>query len=402
MGQALRQGPGPGSIKLCRTYYDLRDHFIPSGKRIAVNQGGTRSGKTYSILQVLIEVAVLTARKGMQGRMVTICRKTLPALRATAMRDFFQLLEGLGMYDEANHNKSNFEYNLLGTTFEFISIDDPQKVRGRKRDILFINEANELTLEEYRQLSMRTLDKVILDYNPSDEFSYIYDEVIPRTDAAFYQTTYRDNPFLSANLVREIELLREADPNYWRIYGEGERGISTSTVFPDIHLVKELPEALPYCYGMDFGFTAPTTLVKVATDGVKLYWHLELYRTNLTTTELVKELRTIMAPNPRATIYADPSRPETIRELELAGFRMGNTKNQIYEGLQAIKRHRFHVTESSVELIKELRSYKWKQGRDGKNLDEPIGLNDHAIDAGRYGTYSNLKANIAPARFNFR
>ena len=389
-------------MRLCRTYYDLWQDFIPSGKRIAINQGGTRSGKTYSILQFLIEVALLTARHKLEPRMITICRKTLPALRATAMRDFFQLLEGLELYNEGNHNKSNFEYNLEGTVFEFISIDDPQKVRGRKRDILFINEANELSLEEYRQLSMRTLDKVILDFNPSDEFSFIYDEVIPRQDAAFYKTTYLDNPFLSATLVREIELLREADPNYWRIYGEGERGISTTTVFPDIHVVKELPEGLPFCYGMDFGFTAPTTLVKVASDGKALYWHLELYKTNLTTTELVQELRRILAPNPRATIYPDPSRPETIRELELAGFKIGKTRNEIYEGIQSIKRHRFHVTESSVELLKELRGYKWKTGRDGRNLDEPIGLNDHAIDAGRYGTYSNQKANISPARFNFR
>lgn len=401
MGEILQRRHAD-QVRLCRTYYDLWEQFIPSGKRIAINQGGTRSGKTYSILQFLIEVAILTHRQNMRPLLITICRKTLPALRATALRDFIQILEGLGLYDPENHNKSSHEYNLLGTLFEFVSIDEPQKVRGRKRDILFINEANELNLEEWRQLNMRTLDKVLIDYNPSDEYGYIYDEIIPRPDAVFFKTTYRDNPFLSPAIIHEIELLREADPNYWRIYGEGERGVSTSTVFPDIHLVPKIPDGVPYCYGMDFGFTAPTTLVKVASVNGALYWHLELYKTNLTTTDLINELRQIMADNPRATIYPDPSRPETIRELELAGFRIGKTRNEIYEGLQAIKRHRFHVTESSVELIKELRAYKWKTGRDGKNLDEPIGLNDHAIDAGRYGTYSNQKANISPARFNFR
>lgn len=378
------------------------EQFIPSGSRIAINQGGTRSGKTYSILQFLIEVAVEAHRLKLSPLTITICRKTLPALKATAMRDFFTLLESLDLYNPLYHNKTACEYYLFGTMFEFIGVDQSQKVRGRKRDILFCNEANEMNLEDFRQLALRTIDKVIVDYNPSDEFHWLYEELIPRPDAMFFKSTYRDNPFLPQSLISEIEMLKEADPNYWRVYGEGERGTNATTIFPDIHIVPDIPPGLKVSYGLDFGFTHPTALVKVAQDENRLYWKQELYRTGLTTPELITALKTALKDNPRATIYADPSRPETIRDLELAGFRIGATRNDIYEGIQAIKAHKLHVTEGSTDLLKELRGYKWKTNRAGQNLDEPIGLYDHAIDAGRYATYSSVRATIPQAKFNIR
>ena len=192
-------------------------HLEKTDKRIVIEQGGTRSGKTYNILMWLIFGYALKNKK----KVITICRKTYPALRTSAMRDFIQILQDYKLYDERNHNKSSAEYILNGNLIEFISLDQPQKVRGRKRDTLFINEANELHWEDWQQLVFRTEGRIIIDYNPSDEFHWIYEKVKTRDDAEFHITTYKNNPFLPQSIKDEIELLRDTDEDYWRVYGLG-------------------------------------------------------------------------------------------------------------------------------------------------------------------------------------
>jgi phage terminase large subunit len=227
-------------------------HLETSESKIVVQQGGTRSGKTYNILLWVI----FSFCQRNHGKIVTICRKSFPALRGTVMRDFFQILKDFDLYFEENHSKTSNEYRLNGNIIEFISLDMPQKIRGRKRDLLFANEANELTFEDWRQLLFRTNEKVILDYNPSEEFHWIYDQVLTRSDVEFYQTTYKDNPFLGDVIKQEIERLKEIDENYWRVYGLGERGQSRSLVYT-FQTCKEIPkEAKIVSYGLDFGFSS--------------------------------------------------------------------------------------------------------------------------------------------------
>ena len=172
-------------------------HLEQSNKRIVIEQGGTRSGKTFNILLWIIFSYALRNK----GKTVSIARKTYPALRTSAMRDFLDILKKSGLYNENRHNKTSGEYNLNGNLIEFISLDQPTKVRGRKRDLLFINEANELTWEDWQQLVFRTKDRIIIDYNPSDEFHWIYDKVKTREDAEFHITTYRNNPFFHFNFL---------------------------------------------------------------------------------------------------------------------------------------------------------------------------------------------------------
>jgi phage terminase large subunit len=157
------------------------------------------------------------------------------------MRDFFEILNNEDVYNPDLHNKSDATYQLWGNMVEFISIDQPQKVRGRKRDVLFINEANEINLEDWRQLLLRTTGRVLLDYNPSDEFHWIYEEVIPREDAEFFRTTYKDNPFLPESVVMEIERFKTADENFWKVYGLGERGTSQATIFTHWKEINQIP-----------------------------------------------------------------------------------------------------------------------------------------------------------------
>jgi phage terminase large subunit len=379
--------------KHSRTYYDITTDFLPSGKRIAVNQGGTRSGKTYSILQFLIETAIRSHIAKMQGRIVTICRKTLPALKATAMRDFIQILESINMYSEQMHNKSVGEYHLHETTFEFISLDQPQKVRGRKRDVLFINEANELTYEDWRQLLLRTTDKILIDYNPSDEYHWIYDNVCTRDDVKFYRTTYRDNPYLNETQIQEIERLQQEDLNYWKIYGLGERGVSGATIYTNWEETDKKDVQGETAYGLDFGFNNPTALVKCVRTDAGMYAEQLLYQSHLTNNDLIQALKGLVST--RNIIYCDSAEPDRIAELSRAGFNVRPAKKEVKVGIDKCKSVRIYA--HGHELVKEIRNYKWKIDTNEKAIDEPVKVNDHLMDAMRYGAYNliaerNIKA----------
>lgn len=363
-------------------------HLENSTKRITIEQGGSRSGKTYNILMWLI----FSYSNKNSGKTITICRKTFPALRASSMRDFFDILKKYDIYKEANHNKSNSEYLLNNNLFEFISLDQPQKVRGRKRDVLYINEANELYFEDWQQLILRTTDKAILDYNPSDEFHFIYEKIKPRDDAEFFITTYKDNPFLDIETVNEIERLRFVDDNYWKIYGLGQVGSSQALIFR-INECNSIPaEAKFLSYGMDFGFTNdPTTLVAIYQQGDNIYLKELLYQTGLTNRDIDEKLKFHSVE--RKEIFADSAEPKSIEELYRMGWNVKPaTKGQgsVNIGIDMMKRYQLHVTKDSVNMIKEFRNYKWQEDKNGNVLNTPVDMFNHTIDAIRYGLYDKL------------
>jgi len=366
-----------------KTYYDLKG----SRKRIVINQGGTRSGKTYSTLQVLCEYC---QRNRDSGAIISVIRKTLPALKGSAYRDFLEILQREGWYSENDHNKSEMYYNLFGNLFEFISVDQPQKIRGRKRTICFINEANELTWEDFFQLNIRTSDKIIVDYNPSDEFHWIYEKLQIREDADFFVSTYLNNPFLPQELIDEIELLRQADDNYWRVYGLGERGISQETVYTHWSY-GESPEDCEVAYGVDFGYNVPSTVVKIGFKEASCYVSEALYETKLTTNDLIERLKGLGIER-SDELFCDNAEPKTIEELCRAGYNAKPAEKDVYAGIQKVKSMPLIVTPESANLIKEIKSYKWKLDKNGKiHPDEvPVKFNDHAMDAMRYGIYTKL------------
>ncbi len=364
------------------------NHLIKSDKRIIVEQGGTRSGKTYNILLWLI--FYYTERN--TDKTITICRKSFPSLRASVMRDFFDILRNHDLYREEFHNKSSHEYHLNGNLVEFISLDQPQKIRGRKRNLLYINEANELFYEDWQQLIFRTDGRIILDYNPSESFHWIYDRVIPREDCDFYQTTYRDNPFLDEQIKNEIERLKETDEDYWRIYGLGERGMSRATIFQ--FGTSEIPqEAKLISYGLDFGYTNdPSALVAVYQHGDNLYLDELLYRTGMTNRDLHHHLQSLGLDR-RDEIFADSAEPKSIEELHRFGWNIKPTakgQDSINAGIDILKRHKIFATSRSNNLIKELQNYKWTEDKNGNLLNKPIDVMNHALDASRYAVYNKL------------
>jgi len=363
-------------------------HLVNSDKKIVVEQGGTRSGKTYNILLFII-FHYCTHNK---NKIVTICRKTFPSLRATVLRDFLQILNHYQVYRDEFHNKSNSEYHLFGNLIEFTSLDQSQKIRGRKRDLLFINEGNELYWEDWQQLIFRTQERIILDFNPSDEYHWIYDNVITREDCAFYKTTYLDNPFLEDIIKDEIERLKETDDQYWQIYGLGERASSINTIFKYAEVNKIPEDAKLIAYGMDFGYSNdPTTLVSVFVMEHNLYIKEHLYRTQMTTQDINKFLREQnLLSNP---IYADSAEPRLIAELRRMGhniFPSLKGKDSVNAGIDLLKRYKLHITSDSNNAIQEFRNYKWKEDRSGKLINVPEDKHNHIIDPCRYATYSIL------------
>jgi len=363
-------------------------HLLNSDKKIIVEQGGTRSGKTYNILLwIIFEYCANNNNK-----VITICRKSFPSLRATVLRDFMGILQSHKIYSELFHNKSNSEYHLFNNLVEFISLDQPTKIRGRKRDLLFINEGNELYFEDWQQLVFRTQERIVLDFNPSDEYHWIYDKVLPREDCAFFKTTYLDNPFVEDSIKEEIERLRDTDEQYWQIYGLGQRAASRSTIFKYSETVLIPVDANLIAYGMDFGYSNdPSTLVSVYTLGHDLYIKEHLYRTQMTTSDInqfLKEEKLLSNP-----IYADSAEPRLISELRTMGhniFPSIKGKDSVNAGIDLLKRYKIHIVSTSTNAISEFRNYKWKEDKAGMLTNTPEDKHNHIIDPCRYATYSIL------------
>lgn len=303
------------------------------------------------------------------------------------MKDFFRILEELDLYDERLHNKSDHIYKLHNNEIEFFGLDQPSKVRSRRRHWLWMNEANEFSQEDYRQLSMRTDERIFMDYNPSHQFHWIYDEVLPRKDCTVIRSTYKDNPFLSEEIVKEIEGYQTKDENYWRIYGLGLRGISNSIVYSHWQLCDALPQGGELVYGLDFGYNHPTALAAVKMLDDDIYSEELLYKSHLTNNDLIAELNNLHISK-GAFIFADVSEPARIAEIRLAGYNIQPATKDILLGIDAIKRRNWYITKGSINMQKEVKGYSYKTDTDGKLMEEPVKVRDDLMDAIRYAVYS--------------
>jgi len=306
------------------------------------------------------------------------------------MRDFFTLLEENDLYSEERHSKSLNEYKLNNNLVEFVSLDEPQKIRGRKRDLLFINEGNELTKEDFFQLNIRTTSRIIIDYNPSDEYHWIYDDIIDREDCDFHITTYLDNPFLDPVLIEEIERLKHTDELYWQIYGKGQRGSSKAIIFTTT-VCNTIPEQAKFIsYGLDFGYSNdPTAMVGIWVEDLNIYIKEYLYRTMMTARDIHIMFKEIGIN--REMIFGDSAEPRLIDELRRMGWNVRPSikgRDSVNAGIDLLKRYKLNILSDSDNAIQEFRNYKWIEDRSGKLTNVPEDKNNHIIDAVRYGTYS--------------
>ena len=371
-----------------------------STKRIVVNRGGTRSGKTYSLSQLAC-IWLLTGQIGQDHHIprgvFSIVRKTLPSLKASVQRDIEEILHSMGAFDLCDHNKTDRLISYKGRTLEFFSADDQQKIRGRKRNILFCNEANELEYKtDFFQLAIRTSDKIFIDFNPDDENVWINKRIEQerfneKGDVEVIVSTYLDNPFLDANTVQEIEYLRYTDPEYWKIYGEGLYGNITGLIFPDVKMFSQFPECETVSYGLDFGYTNdPTAMIKVGISGNDLYLEEKIYQTGLTNDDIID----LFDIGKRERIFADAAEPKSIEHIKRKGWRIEAARkgaDSIMNGIDLIKSFNVHIHEDSRNLQKEQRTYKWKVDSNGDALNKPLDKNNHAWDAIRYALTMTTK-----------
>ena len=370
--------------------------------RIIDSEGGTRSGKTYSILQLL---SILLPRTK-SPVIFSVVSETLPHLKLGAIRDFKSIMLEDGRWDEKQWNATDHFYTFRnGSILEFFSADDADKVHGPARDGLFINECQNIKYEVYRQLSVRTRDRIVLDYNPTHEF-WVHTKIKPRADVISIHSTYKDNDCLSDFQIAEIESNRN-DRNWWRVYGEGKVGQLEGVVY-DFEQIDAMPEddGLTEIYGMDFGFTNdPTAIVHILADtGRKVVYLDEVcYKTRMLNSDIIAEMQRKGVPLRSVPIYADCAEPKSIAEIYNSGFNIIPCKKQktIVEQIQFIKGFQMKVTKQSVNLIKELRNYTWAKDKDGNDINKPIDKFNHLCDSLRYGIFSHLAENAGAGSYSF-
>ena len=355
------------------------------GKKLVCLQGGSRSGKTMNTLIWWIQKLLR------EKKTLSIVRKTLPSLKNSILKDLIYVLEMYEIYDPSKWHKQDGYYELPnGSIINWFSCDEPQKLRGSKRDYLYCNEANELDLEDWRQLIMRTEGMVTLDFNPSEINSWVYDLEL-RDDCYYFKTTWRENPFLPQTLIDEIERLKNTDENYYRIYSLGEKGIPTTLVFNKWYTTDTIPkDAKLLGRGMDFGFNDATTLIEVYQRGNELYLNELMYVKNLTMGDIIYKMGefSIEKTDP---IWCDSALPQNIEELRRQRWNARPVeKKSILSGIDKIKRHQVFITEKSVNILREFGSYKWKTDKDGRVLDAAVDSENHTIDSVRYVLESTL------------
>jgi phage terminase large subunit len=371
-------------------------------RRIKIIQGGTSASKTYSILAVLINKAIQQPNLE-----ISIVAESIPHLRRGALKDFLKILKWTNRYYEDQFNKSLLNYQFKnGSSFEFFSADDSSKLRGARRDILYINECNNISFESYNELAIRTKKEVYLDFNPANEF-WVHTELKDESDSEFIILTYKDNEALDNSIVQQIEKNRlKAETssywsNWWRVYGLGEIGMLEGVIFSNWKQIDKLPaEAKLIGIGLDFGYTNdPTAIIEVYNyNGTRILNEL-VYRTGMLNSDIAKIL-----PK-HVPIYADSSEPKSIDEIKRYGVTIKGVtkgKDSINYGIDVIQQQEYLVTSNSINLIKELRSYCWDVDKNGIRLNKPIDNNNHAIDAFRYHEMETLGLKRNYGTYNIR
>lgn len=357
-------------------------------KRLRIVQGGTSAGKTIAILLGLIDIA-----QCQDNKTISIVSETIPHLKRGAIRDFLNIMEGHGYFKEANWNRTDFIYKFeTGTKIEFFSADSSDKVRGPRRDILFMNECNNMSYETYTQLAIRTNEIIYLDYNPTTEF-WVHTNIIPTLDHDFLIITYKDNEQLPEAIVKEIES-RKNNKYFWQVYGLGQLGEIEGKIYKDWAIIDEIPhEARLERYGLDFGYTNdPTAIVAVYYYNGGYILDEITFRKGL----LNKPIADILLNVPEALVIADSAEPKSIEEIRLHGVNIlpaEKGKDSIRNGIALVQGQRISITKTSVSLIKEYRNYLWITDKDGRVTQDPEEGFDHTMDAVRYAISSLIKEN---------
>jgi phage terminase large subunit len=366
-----------------------------SDAKIIVNRGGSGASKSFSLGQMFMERFLSTG-----CTRILVLRKTFPAARLSTLALWRDLLCRCGVEGKVHENRQAWDFTYKSNLVHFGSVDDPEKIKSSWWNYIWVEEANEFTYEDYRILRLRLAaqtnghrNQMFFSFNPISAFHWLKTDLVEKeADLEEIVSTYRDNPFLPDDYVRDIEALKDQDANFWAIYGLGEWGRLENLVYSNWDTVNGFPDfELDEFYGMDFGFNAPTVLVRIGRRENELWEEELVYQTRLTTTELISLMKERIPESKRdLPIYADPEDPKAIEEIYDAGFNIHSAENAVKPGIDTVKRFRVHMLKANEFGIKEKRAYSWMKDRNGIILDKPVKFFDHYQDAERYGVYTHL------------
>ena len=368
---------------LNRQFYDL----LYSDKRFRVHRGGSRSGKSWACCQFI--AYLMQSEK--EPLLIDIIRKTLPSLRGSIMRDMIQILQETNIYWIGNHNKSENTFTYNGHTLSFISLDESQKIRGRKRSIALLEEANELSLEDFRQINMRTEKFIIFTFNPSDPVHWLQTELDPN-DTDEWITTFEDNKFLSDEIKAQILRMKDRDPDFWKVFGLGQWSkLSKRQIFNNWEFISkdDFPDTDEKYLGIDWGYSSdPTAICEVRKHNDDIYVHEVCYRTGMTNYD-INDFIEKSGYIDTLCIYdsAEPKSGEELRRLSSGkNIFKPSIKGQgsVNAGISFLKEFNIFVSKESQNFINEYESYWWDVMKDGTIINKPIDKNNHLHDALRY------------------
>lgn len=376
---------------------DVSDVFFwnyNSKAEVVVNQGGTSSGKTYSILQVLFFLACTQ-----ENKIITVVGQDIPNLKVGALRDAQNIVDSTEYFKQniESYNKTDRVYKFKnGSLIEFNSYDNEQDAKSGKRDYSFFNEANGIPYSIYVQIQLRTRIRTFIDYNPSEEF-WVHENVIGQPQTELYISDYRHNPFLNQKIRDKIEALADVDYELWRVYARGLTGKIEGLIYRNYSIVPVIPTNAKYiASGLDFGFTNdPSAFVDVYKLDNEIYIDEVFYENGLTNPQIAERIKSNKTSFTRE-IYADSSEPKSIKEIQVFGnqiYPVTKGPDSIKLGIDTLKRYHLNITQKSNGLRKEIKSYKWKTDATGKVLNVPIDFNNHSLDACRYVGLMKLQKN---------
>lgn len=370
-------------------------------KRLIINQGGTSSSKTFSILQLLVLISLYATSK----LLISVVSESLPHLKRGCIRDAESIMGSA--WDDKRYNRTDHIYHFDNADIEFFGADDAAKLRGGRRDILYCNEANNIGKPAFDELDVRTRICTFIDYNPVSEF-WAHDKMRnagivdfskdQSTDGiAFIHSTYQDAKHVLPNeIVQSIESRKLTDPNWWRVYGLGEVGNIEGLVHPLFSVIDELPEGGMRFYGLDFGFSNdPTSLVHNVIKGDDLSSDQVIYEAGLTNDQIAKRMEQAGVRKGYDEIFADAAEPKSIAEIKRHGFNIKPApkgSDSVIAGIQKVNQYRQHWTKRSVDCIKEQRNYRYIEDKDGRITNKPIDDYNHGMDGRRYAVIGKTSA----------
>ncbi len=387
-------------------YTTAIDKIRKLNKRKKVIQGGTSAGKTFGILPCLIDRAIREPNLE-----ISIVSESVPHLRRGCLKDFLKIMELTHRFKSEDFNKTHLKYKFNnGSYIEFFSVEDESKLRGARRNILYINEANNVSYEAYLQLSIRTNMDIYIDYNPTHRF-WAHNEILKEEDSELLILTYKDNEALDKQIVKQLEINRDKGKtsnywfNWWKVYGCGEIGSLAGVIFDSWNEIDKIPnEAKLICYGMDFGFTNdPSSLIALYKLNDEIILDEVFYRKGLLNSDISNIMK---SEGIVGEVFADSSEPKSIMELKRYGHNVKPVtkgRDSILYGINLLQEYKINVTKRSVNLKDELTKYSWKKDKEGNTLNVPIDSHNHCCDSARYAVMMKLgKRNNGKIPFTVR